>query len=280
MRFFEPNLNEIIYRGSDRAAGFFKNPNQLGMAISTLLPVTIGFFVVQRQYRVLWGSCASLFLIGLVLSGSKANLLLSAMTTGIMILAAMHILHTGPRRARSILLGLGIYVFFVASGFVLLNALNPRAIVILDKFFSPDAEVQSLQSRAVLWRYSIEQFMADPIFGQGAGQPLDLPDTGRRVAHSHNVILDYVRTLGLPGLFGFLIIAFTAVFLSFGTMRMALAAKAAAPHARVVAMGLAVGGLAYLAANVASNSMGPSTSPFFWIVFFLCLASRRLLRRA
>lgn len=276
----DPALHQAIYRYSDRASGFFKNPNQLGIAISTLMPVAIGYFFIAGGRRLFWGLCVSLFLVGLVLSGSKTNLLLSAVTTGVMILSASYIVNTGSRRLAMVVLGLCIYAVIIAIGFLLLNTLNPRAVKILTNFFSPDIEVQSLQSRSILWQYSIDQFMADPFFGEGAGQPLKAYDSGRQVAHSHNIILDFLRTLGLPGLLGFLIIAITTAILSFGSMIKALTSKTGAPRARIIVMGLAVGSVTYLVANAASDSMGPSTSPFFWTVLFLCLANRRYLLRA
>ena len=276
---FEPKLHEMIFRGSDRALAFFKNPNQFGIAISTLMPVTIAYIVIERERRFFWVMCFALFILGLVLSGSKTNLLLSAATTGIMILATSYILNTGPRRVGMIVLSFGLYLFFILIGVFLLNILNPRAVRILTKFFSSDGEVQSLQQgRARLWKISIDQMMANPIFGQGASQPLDVfDDGGKLVTHSHNIFLDFARTLGIPGLFVFLIIFTTALVLLFGAMRVALASGNDMPHSRVLTMGLSVGSVAYLAANTASDSMGPSTSPFFWVVFFLCLASRRRL---
>ncbi|PZX09973.1 O-antigen ligase [Palleronia aestuarii] len=274
----DPTLRNMLW-WTDRTHAFFKNPNQFGMALSTMMPVAIGYLFLRRGARLRWMLCIFLFYLGLMLSGSKMNLLLSAATTGVTILAAICIMTTGKRRVVMIALGFGMYLLLVVAGFLLLNILNPRAVEILTRFFSPDLEVQSLQSRSVLWHFSIDQFRADPFFGQGAGQPIPLPEGGT-ISHSHNIVLDYIRTMGLPGLCGFLVMAVTAVILALEAIRMALIVRDCPVEMRVTTMTLGISTLTYLAANFSSDSMGPSTSPFFWLSFFLCLASRRYLSSA
>ena len=52
MAYFEPRLHAMIFQDSDRAFGFFKNPNQFGMAISTVLPVALAVFLGRRRGRL------------------------------------------------------------------------------------------------------------------------------------------------------------------------------------------------------------------------------------
>ena len=167
----------------------------------------------------------------------------------------------------------------VLGGALLLSLFNPRALRIMLTFLSQDGEVASLVSRDQLWKYSFQQFLLDPVTGQGAGQPINIFFREESVPHSHNVLLDYLRTLGAPGFLMMLTVLGTAATLSVATIFRALRATASARRHRVLCIGLAVGALSYIAANMSSDSMGPSTSPFFWLVLFLGLAARSLLAR-
>jgi O-antigen ligase len=274
--YYEPHLRQIVFMGTDRAAGFFKNPNQFGIAISTVLPVAVAIFLGQPGRRPAWAVCLGLLLFGLIASGSKTNLMLSWITFVLMLCMFSFVAFKGPKRIYMVGLSIVAAVLLVLGGAILLSQFNPRALRLLTTFLEQDEEVKSLIGRQVLWQYSFDQFMADPIRGEGAGQ---LISVGRHQApHSHNVFLDYLRTLGAPGFFGLLIILVTATLMSVATATEALRARAASPRHRILCLGLAIGCLSYIAANMSSDSMGPSTSPFFWLVLFLGLSSRSLLR--
>jgi O-antigen ligase len=178
------------------------------------------------------------------------------------------------------MLGLSVVAtaLLVAGGVALLNLFNPRALRLMLAFLEQDSELHSLVSRSQLWQYSFDQFMITPIRGQGAGQPIMIFYRSQPVPHSHNVLLDYLRTLGAPGCAGLLVILATAVGTSVAMTIAALRARGAEPKHRILSIGLGVGCLSYIAANMSSDSMGPSTSPFFWLVLFLGLAARPLLR--
>ncbi len=273
--YFEPNLREIIFMGSDRSSGFFKNPNQFGITLSTVTPVAIGYVFTREGRRTGWVICAALLILGLILAGSKANLLLSAINIMAVVVAVAIVSFTGPKRVWMVFGGLTLTVLFLASGLFVLHLLNPRALELLQAFFSAEGELHSLNSREVLWDESLRQFLLHPLTGQGAGQPLNVFEGDRQVTHSHNVLLDYARTLGAPGLAVFGAVMATMVVLCLNTIWLALGSKGdGSPHDRILAFCLALGSLSYLAANFSSDSMGPSTSPFFWTVFFLCLAAR------
>ena len=46
----------------------------------------------------------------------------------------------------------------------------------------------------------------------------------------------------------------------------------------MLSLGLSLSCLSYAAANMSSDSFGPSTSPFFWVFTYLAFASRNLLQ--
>jgi O-antigen ligase len=277
LAYYEPHLRTIVFMGTDRASGFFKNPNQFGIAISTALPVAVAVLLGQRRLHPARAVCLGLLLFGLISSGSKTNLMLSSITFVLMLCIFSIVAFKGPKRIYMVGLSIVAAVLLIAGGAVLLSLFNPRALRLLTTFLEQD-EVKSLIGRQQLWQYSFDQFMANPIRGEGAGQ---LISYGRHQApHSHNVLLDYLRTLGAPGFLGLAIILATATWMSVATAIKALRARAAGPRHRILCIGLAIGCLSYITANMSSDSMGPSTSPFFWLVFFLGLSSRTLLRRS
>lgn len=276
--YFVPALNGIIFNGTDRASGFFKNPNQFGMAISTVVPVAAAALLGQRERRWRWLACVLLLLLGLALSGSKTNLAISSATLVFLFWAYAVVGFSGWARMRMMVVSLFGAVALVIGNITLLWYFNPRALNLLRDMVSRDAEIRSFSTREELWHLSIAQFHDDPIFGRGAGQPLEASYADQLVTHSHNLLLDYLRTIGAPGFGVLLILLLTVLVLSMTSMLAAANARNAPLRHRMLCIGLATSPVAYIGANFSSDSMGPSTSPFFWTVVFLGLSSRLLLR--
>ena len=271
-------LQRIIFDGSDRAAGFFKNPNQFGMAISTVLPAVTALALASRQRRKLRVLCLILMVLGLIASGSKTNLMLAWPTVLITLCGYAIIAFTGPKRVMMLAVCILGSIAAAAAGTLALALLKSRALAILTEFLGSAGEVDSLTTRSYLWRYSLDQFLADPILGQGAGQRIDIFYRAADVSHSHNVLLDYMRTLGTPGLAGMTLIIGSVVVLSLMSATTALRSAGSAVAGRVICLGLSLSSLSYVAANMSSDSFGPSTSPFFWMVTYMALASRTLIQ--
>ncbi len=271
-------LRDIIFRGTDRAAGFFKNPNQFGMAISTTVPAVMALLLgapERRRFRI---ACLVLMLLGLVASGSKTNFLLAWGTLLAVLCGHAWIFYSGLRRYLMLALSVLGSVAFAGLGFVVIRQINPRALDIMLAFFSGGGEVDSLLTRSFLWVYSIDQFLADPILGQGAGQRIDIFYRDADVSHSHNVLLDYMRTLGAPGAMVMAVMIGTVSIICLMSILKALRSDSGAPEARLLCLGLSLSSLSYVAANMSSDSFGPSTSPFFWVFTFLSFATRSLMQ--
>jgi O-antigen ligase len=277
--YVEPHLRARIFMGTDRAFGFFKNSNQFGMALSTTLPIAVALVLGEQRGRLMRTGGLVLLLLGLIASGSKTNLLLSFTSLVVMLCSYSIVAFHGARRVSMIGLSLVSVVLLVSLGTILLEAFNPRALTLMLAFLEQDGELQSIASRGELWSYSIRQFLAHPFLGQGAGQPIEVFYQLETVQHSHNVLLDYLRTLGAPGVLSLAVLLGTAIFMALATILRALNAPEAAVRHRLLCIGLAVASLSYIAANMSSDSMGPSTSPFFWLILFLGFAGRSLLRR-
>ena len=270
-------LRHMIFGSTDRAAGFFKNPNQFGIAISTTLPGVLALILGTRRRRRRRILVAALLVLGLAASGSKTNLLLAWATMLAMLFAHAIVTRRGAARVRLILVYLACAVGIASLGIAALSVLNPRALLILERFFSPEGEVESLATRSLLWAYSFDQVRADPFFGEGAGQNIDIFYRAADVSHSHNMLLDYMRTLGIPGLTGIAVMIGTVACMSVASMWTALFLRRGHVFGRLACFGASLASLSYIASNMTSDSFGPSTSPFFWFFTFLALAARKLM---
>jgi O-antigen ligase len=272
---FEPSLRSLVYEeGRDRAFGFFKNPNQFGIAISTVLPMVVGMFFANRGNRLLWICCFLILLLALQLSGSKANLLIMALVVPTILVLFAFVSYDGMKRVGMIAVTIGACIALGAAAITILSILNPRALYILEDAVLEGETTTSLVARARLWEQSIIDLNASPLLGVGAGQPV------LGLGHSHNLLLEYARTLGAPGLVFMtakvLIILATCGF----TILFAMFYRKAPLGDRRLCIALMFSPVAYLAANFSSDSLGPSTSPFLYSAFFLGLAARSLLQPA
>ncbi len=272
-------LHQIIFQDTDRASGFFKNPNQFGMAISTTLPAVMALVLAERRRRRFRVACLLLLLLGLVASGSKTNLLLAWASTLVVLCGHSVIAHSGAKRFGMMALYLVGGLALAGLGAAALSLLNPRALGIMSEFLGSDGNINSLQTRSYLWAYSVDQFLNDPFFGEGAGQRINIFYREPEVSHSHNVLLDYMRTLGAPGLLGVSVMISAVVIVCLMSIGRTLRSQSGAAPTRIICFGLSLCCLNYVAANMSSDSFGPSTSPFFWLFAYLSFATRNLMRQ-
>ena len=271
LAFADPTLHSIIFRERDRAFGFFKNPNQFGIAISTVLPLALSMVFVVRRRRALWALSTVMLLLGLMATGSKANILVSSVSLSTCLILFSFITYSGPQKV--IMVAATIFGCMVAGALVImaLSIINPRALSLLGEFVVEGEATHSLVGRSEIWAESIALFKANPIFGVGAGQSI------HGLSHSHNIILEFARTLGVPGMVFMTIKLLVILTICSSTIWLAVRTNAANLADRYFCIGIAFGPIAYISANFSSDSLGPSTSPFMYSVLFLGLASRRLL---
>lgn len=271
-------ISAHVYYGTDRSYATFKNPNQYGMVLSTTLPLIAAFAVVTTGRVQKWGIAAVFaMLLGLILSGSKTNLLLTGSNLLILSSLIAIVYFQGQRRflALSVVLVLGLCA--LAAGVWTMSVLNPRAFELLTAFIDTDRSVPSLNSRQHIWSVSFEVFNSNPIFGEGAGQPIQVEPDGERFSHSHNILIDYARTLGTPGLVAMGVLCGTVVAFAILSILAIVMLRPGNPGLRCLTIGAALGSINYIAANFTSESFGPSTSIFFWMVLFLFLYMHGLL---
>lgn len=262
-------------RFADRAEGYFKHSNQLGIALSAGLPLVAARLVTTRKHRLLLAGCMVAVLLGLVKSGSKTNFVVGVIGLGLFF--ALYAIYLAVRRQRPLTVVAGVIAAPVAlqMALVILQSLNPRAYRLLMTQVS-GGEAHSMVSRERLWTISINLGLAHPFTGVGAGQPI-----GDIAPHSHNLFIEYFRTLGVPGVGLITIMVLLVVIFLVSAVVPTLMGQGESRHAtvtNVMLLGSAVCVWNYLVANQMSDSFGPSTAPFFWIPLALLIAYRSMQR--
>jgi hypothetical protein len=260
---------------ADRAAGFFKHANQLGIAMSAALPLVAARLVTSRKHRLLLAACLVAVLLGLVKSGSKTNFVVGVIGLGIFFVLYAIYLILRRQRPLAIIAGVVTAPLLLHGALLALQALNPRAYRILTTQLS-GGEADSMVARERLWSISIDLGLAHPFTGVGAGQPI-----GDIAPHSHNLFVEYFRTLGVPGVALITVMVLLVLICLINAVMAALIAKGrttVATDTNVMVLGTSVCVLNYLVANQMSDSFGPSTAPFFWIPLALLIAYRNVQR--
>ncbi len=246
------------YAGFDRYTGLFSHPNQLAIFVSTIFIFYVAsyFSAARLGHRFVWLSMLFTALVVSVLAGSKTNILVSGV-----ILIAYLLWSVSRKNALIVLLSIVLLglLFSVAGASDFLVSLNPRLFGVFADL-SPDnvGQYRTILSRTEIWVYSWEVGTAYPFLGEGWAEmlPGDLP-------HSHNIFMDYLRLFGPLGL-----LAITLFLLAVVMLFARVPHSAHNPHV-LKACKLSI--LAYLLANMLSDSMGPQT--IFFLAFFVAYLS-------
>jgi O-antigen ligase len=275
--FIAPNiefLRELIFGHRDRSEGLFKHPNQFAMVLTTIIPVVLAMALVDRKRQLAWAAALAMLMIGFIFAGSKFN-------TGVLLAASFLVgtaaAFTHPSGLRAVLLFVGMLVVGSVIAVIVWNLIliyNPRMGALLAQLASGEA-ITSMTGRYNIWRTSMAEFYADPLFGQGGGAMLAIDTRDIDLTHSHNVILDVMRTMGVPGLVAIVVMVTALLGLALHQMRIALSHSKASRVERLKLFGLAIGLISYVAANMSSDSFGPSTTPIFWILLGITVFQTR-----
>jgi len=257
---------------ADRAEGYFKHSNQLGIALSAGLPLIAARLVTARRHRILLLGCLAAVLLGLVKSGSKTNLVVGVVGLGVFF--GLYSIYLVVRKQKPVAVILGVIAapVLLEASLVTLQSVNPRAYKLLELQLS-GGEAHSIVSRQRLWEISIDLGLSHPFIGVGAGQPV-----GDIAPHSHNLFIDYFRTLGVPGVALVSVIALLVTAYLVSAVLCTLFGNddrsEDATEVNVMVLGTAASVWNYLVANQMSDSFGPSTAPFFWLPLALLIFYR------
>ncbi len=267
--FLGGDLQSLTYLQRDRSSGLFKNPNQYGMIAAMATPFSVALFF-QKGNAILATVILCLAFVGLLTAASKTNLLIALM----MVFATMAYGQYSTGRVKTMLVSLPVLCVIVWWGSMpVLERFNPRAAeIIQSKLIERNAGNSTLDQRFELWNYSLKVMQRSPMFGEGAGQRIMVAD--QDLSHSHNVFLDMGRTVGIPGMVGTTIFLIAIIWLAFKTLARVVAIPielAAQMHGRAIIIGSGFAVLSYILSNQMSDSLGPSTSIFFWLCTGLLL---------
>jgi hypothetical protein len=259
----------------DRSEGYFKHSNQLGIALSAGLPLVAAKLVAARRHRILLLGCLGAVLLGLVKSGSKTNFVVGVAGLGTFFGLYSIYLVIRKQSPITVLAGIVSAPILFETSLVTLQFFNPRAYKLLSLQLS-GGEAHSMISRQRLWSMSIDMGLSHPFIGVGAGQPI-----GNIAPHSHNLFIDYFRTLGVPGLgLVTIIVLLVTAYLVSAVLRTLINNDrgAYATEVNVMVLGTSVSVWNYIVANQMSDSFGPSTAPFFWLPLALLMFYRGMQR--
>ncbi|TGQ68267.1 hypothetical protein EN829_017665 [Mesorhizobium sp. M00.F.Ca.ET.186.01.1.1] len=258
-------------RFADRAEGYFKHSNQLGIALSAVLPLIAAKLVASRRHRVLLLGCLVAVLLGLVKSGSKTNFVLGVAGLGTFFVLYSIYLVRRKQSPMTVIVGTVAAPILFEASLVTLQALNPRAYNLLSLQLS-GGEAHSVVSRQRLWSISIDLGLSHPFMGVGAGQPV-----GDIAPHSHNLFIDAFRTLGVPGLALMSVMVLVVMAYLVSAVLYTLINNDRGDYAtevNVMVLGTSVSVWDYIVANQMSDSFGPSTAAFFWLPLSLLIFYR------
>jgi O-Antigen ligase len=253
---------------ADRAAGYFKHANQLGIALSAGLPLVAAKIILSRKHRILFLGCLTAVLMGLIKSGSKTNFVVGVVGLGTFFGLYGVYLAIRRRQPLTIMAGAVAAPLLVEASLLTLQFFNPRAHRLLSVQLS-GGEAHSILSRERLWSMSVEMGLSHPFTGVGAGQPL-----GEIAPHSHNIFIEYFRTMGVPGAALIAVIVLVVAACVASAVFRTLVGRAAGEQvtkANVMVLACSVSVWNYILANQMSDSFGPSTAAFFWVPLALLL---------
>lgn len=154
------------------------------------------------------------------------------------------------------LLLLGVFLKFF--GMAIAEMINP---VIAEKIQSivegGVTNYQSIESRKLLWEEALKQGRQHWIIGSGAGEMV------HGMAHSHNLVLDYFKGIGLFGAIGIALLCLAVIA---RTARKSLSiVRGAGNETDIRILACYFGATIYVATNQLSDCFGPSTIGFLWV---------------
>jgi O-antigen ligase len=253
--------------GFRRLRSVYGSPNNVALYMGRALPMQLAgaFFAARRRRRILYGGFAVPVALALLLSFSRAGLLLgvpvsllvmgvlAAMTDGSTSLPSIRPNTVGPLGTGTTrVVTKGGRQRWIAVGLVVVAALGVIALLSTPRFAGLlDPHSGTLFFRLQLWRASWEMFCDHPWLGVGPDNFLYqyrgryiLPSAWQEphLSHAHNLVLSYATRLGVVGLLA-------GVWLQVAFWRRALALQRLADRdLRALALGL-MGSMAYTLAH-------------------------------
>lgn len=264
-----------------RFKGFFDNANQLSLCIIVFLPLSLALFFTTRRplVRALCLTATLLLFYALVATGAKTALIIGFVTAGLVVI--YHSVGNDELWKTVTRLAIVLAVLAVAAPATLwlISWSNPTAYEKITKVLTMGlAEYDSIYSRRMLWEESWRLGMENPWVGSGAGTRVISVTKTFNVTHSHNVVLDYFRGTGVFGGLSMLVLVLAVSTRATAFYTSTLRKGGDGKWLNTITASLYLGALGYLAGNQLSDSLSPSTSFFFWVVYSAAYVSGQAVR--
>jgi O-antigen ligase len=248
-----------------RFLAFFENPNQLGIVLLAVWPPAVAILLSARSVPARLTALASVVVLAsaIFMSGTKTALALGFAAGALVWL--YHASRSGSlgKTMLNVLIVGGLLVLAVPAALWVLSWASPAFFKRVDDILTHGVwQFQSMKTRSVLWSESIRVGLDHPLLGHGAGtMVLDR-------AHSHNMVLDYFRAMGV-----FALVAVSALILGVAgrvvSFLVSTGRKGKVERGPdTIVAGLYIGALFDLIGNQLSDSFSPTTSFLFWMMYF------------
>jgi O-antigen ligase len=250
-----------------RYQGVFNHPNQLGLAMAMAIPLMLPF---AKKNNLVFLSGLPLIFLGLFLSGSKLNIILGALNILLYIILLNLTYKSIINTIFNFFLSL-LFIFLIYSPILhVIEELNPDHYSVMMEFFVDPLSQGTTIDRIDMYNSIINYIWQGHIFGVGAGNQINVI----QYIHAHNMFLDIVLCLGIPGLIFFSILIYHCISLLICPLiKSKYKIITSPPSAEIYA--LMVAGFSYLISNLSSDSFGSNTLPLFWVCLGLSIAFQK-----
>ena len=268
-----PTVSAYLFSGH-RLDGFFENPNQHSIVLATILPLLLVEVALARRGLTKLGfALLTLMLVyTLIRTGSKTALLIGT-SCGWGFYLLINLRSYSPLKRFLMTFGmLLVAVLIAAFGLDVIEAIDPVLGSKLRIIFSDGvSNYYSIRARAALWDESIAQGSRHWLIGSGAGEQL----LGH--SHSHNLVLDYFRGIGVFGAAAIALLSLTILLRAFGKGLGALSHSAGPEEKRAWACYAAA--VIYVLCNQLSDCFGPSTIATLWLIYLPAVMAEPVRQR-
>lgn len=266
-----PELGATTIGVSRRAKVFFEHPNQLGMVLSAVIVIPTARLVTNPLSLLNW-LAAVLIAVGVVISGSMANVLLLVAGPLLVILAMLRNTSTVQRTVLSTV-GVVLVVAALLFGGDTVASVSPRLSGMLEGLTTRQGDLAtvlpSVAERLGLYGDAWSMFRESPLLGIGgdnAHQYLRTP-SGRPIPHAHNYFLDVLMSMGVLGGAAVAVFAFGWLLTALNSLRTGGRSNAS------LTVGIGAALVIFLLSNQSSDSLGGTIIYLLWLLLGIALTN-------
>jgi O-antigen ligase len=249
-----------------QARGLYMHPNQLAIALTTMAPWVFARLVLMpRNYLNILPAIAIPVVI--FLTGSRANMVL------VVLVILIFTIYSGIRRWNATAPIRALTAILAATGvvFICWQALTywlPSGARQIQQVSGAKPTEMGLDTRLLIWDRVIEETSDNILIGQGATHATEQLASG----HAHNMAIEFYGGMGLLGLGALILLVASVTLVTFRLFSASTKFSGDSRELSAASVGVAIGLLSHLGANISSSSLGSSTIPMFWLFLGIGLA--------